>query len=303
MRDLVSTGAGLLVIPGEQNVGRWSKEWRNVLPASVGEVVDRSRDAGATIGAVDYASPVFEIFSAPRSGDFSSSRIFKYRTLDVPGDSGVIARFDDGAPAMVERKSGDGRVVLWATSMDANWTDLPVQPVFLPFMHQVGKRIGRYADARQWYTAGDVLDLSRHAELTSPLMPSGAKAAGDSGRLVLQAPSGEKTRLSVLGKNHLATLRERGLYELRGEDTPVGAGRPIAVNVDPKEADLAQLDPQELVASAAADTARANKSESITVQPEQMENRQTVWWYLLLAALFLLAVETVMSNRLSRATS
>jgi Aerotolerance regulator N-terminal/von Willebrand factor type A domain len=305
IREMIAAGAGLLVIPGEQNVDRWPAEWRSLMPATVGSMVDRSRDAGATIGAVDYSNPVFEIFSAPRSGDFSSARVFRYRSLKVHGDSGVIAKFDDGPPAMVERPSGAGRIVIWATSMDASWTDLPMQTVFVPFVHQIGRRVGRYADARQWFTAGDVLDLTRHAELTSPVIGTGPKGgvAGDSGRLVLEAPSGEKTRLSALGTNHLATLRERGLYELRGENTPIGAGRPIAVNVDPAEADLAHLDPQELVAAAGASTSTRQTVDATTVPPEQQEGRQTVWWYLLLGALFLMAIETVMSNRLSRATS
>ena len=303
IRELVAGGAGLFIVPGEQNTDRWSAEWRALLPASIGKVVDHSRDAGATFGAVDYTSPIFDIFSAPRSGDFSAARVFRYRELKAQGDSGIIAKFDDGSPAMVQRNVGTGRVVVWATSVDAAWTDLPLQTVFVPFIHQVGKRVGRFADSRQWFTAGDVLDLTRHAELTSPLMGSGPKATGDTVRLILEAPSGEKTRLSALGTNHLATLREQGLYELRAESAPVGGGRPIAVNVDPAEADLAHLDPQELVAAASAGTAKAVASEAIVVAPEQQEGRQTVWWYLLLAALFLLAVETVLSNRLSRATS
>jgi hypothetical protein len=300
IREAVNGGAGLFVIPGEQDLNRWSAEWRAMLPATVGNVVDHSRDGGATFGAVDYTNPIFDVFSAPRSGDFSAARVFRYRALRAAGDSGVLAKFNDGTPAMVLGRSGAGRVVVWATSMDANWTDLPVQTVFVPFVHQLGKGVGRFADSRAWFTAGEVLDLSRHAELTSPLMGSGPKEQGDSVRLILEAPSGEKTRLSVLGTNHLATLRERGLYELRAENTPVGGGRPIAVNVDAAEADLSHLDPQELVAAARSTTTKVSQADVAPAAPEQQEGRQTVWWYLLLAALFLLAVETVLSNRLSK---
>jgi hypothetical protein len=303
IRQIVADGAGLLIIPGEQNVGRWSSEWRAILPASIGATVDRVREGGVTIGAIDYSSPIFEIFSAPRSGDFASGRVFRYRQLHANGDSGVIARFDDGSPAMVQRAVGTGHVAIWATSMDASWTDLPIQTVFVPFVHQLGSRVGRFADARPWFTVGDVLDLSRHAELIAPLVGSGAKSATDSVRLVLESPSGEKTRLSAFGSNHLATLREHGLYELRTEDGAIGSGRPIGVNLDPAEADLSHLDPAELVAAAGARTTVRQVASSATVAPEQQEARQTVWWYLLLFALFLMAIETVMSNRLSRAAS
>jgi hypothetical protein len=303
LREMVTSGAGLLIVPGEQNTDRWPAEWQALLPVRFGSVVDRTRDAGATIGAVDYSNPIFEIFSAPRSGDFSSTRVFRYRSAKALSDSGVIAKFDDGAPAMIQKAVGAGHIVVWTTSLDALWTDLPLQTVFVPFAHQLGQRIGRFADAKPWFVAGDVLDLTRHAELTSSVMGSGARAPGDSGRLILEAPSGEKIRLSAFGSNHLATLRERGLYELRMENSPVGGGRPIAVNVDPAEADLTHLDPAELVAAANANTTAGQKSGAATAPPEQQESRQAIWWYLLLAALFLMAIETVMSNRLSRAAS
>ena len=35
--------------------------------------------------------------------------------------------------------------------------------------------------------------------------------------------------------------------------------------------------------------------------PEDLERRQTLWWYLLIGALGFLATENVISNRLSRA--
>ncbi len=85
---------------------------------------------------------------------------------------------------------------------------------------------------------------------------------------------------------------------------PPGSGRPIAVNVDPAESDLSHLDPQEIVVAVTSDNGqRQPGSDFSTATPQDQENRQKVWWYLLLGALFLMAVETAMSNRLSRVTS
>jgi multidrug efflux pump subunit AcrB len=84
----------------------------------------------------------------------------------------------------------------------------------------------------------------------------------------------------------------------------VGSGRPIAVNVDPAELDLTHVDPRDIVTAVQAASARmpAGDGENAAT-PQDRERRQSVWWYLLLAALLLLAVETMVSNRLSRATS
>jgi hypothetical protein len=41
-------------------------------------------------------------------------------------------------------------------------------------------------------------------------------------------------------------------------------------------------------------------SEPQEMTREEAERRQSLWWYLLMAGLLLLAVETAISNRLSR---
>ena len=143
MRGLVDAGGGVVIVPGDQRPERWPAEWRAILPAQLGDVVDRSGDAGGTLSSIDYAHPIFELFNAPRSGDFSTARFYRYRAVVARGDTGVVARFDDGAPALVERRVGAGKVVLWASSLDNWWTNLPLQPVFLPFVHQLARHVGR----------------------------------------------------------------------------------------------------------------------------------------------------------------
>jgi Aerotolerance regulator N-terminal/von Willebrand factor type A domain len=304
LRDLVADGAGLLIVPGDEQTAAWAPEWRALLPARVGPVVDRTDRAGGTLAAVEYSSSIFEIFQAPRSGDFSTARMFRYRTLAAAGDTGVLARMDDGTPALVERADGEGKVLLWGSTLDEYWTDLPLQPVFLPFVHQLAKYAGRYADPRPAFTAGEVLDLSRHGELTAMFgdKTNGVAAAGTGATLVLQSPTGHRTRLHANGSDHLAELNEAGFYELRDAATAIGSGRPIAVNVDPAESDLAHLDPQELIAAVTSRNAdAAQTSAAAAASPEDMERGQRIWWYLLLGALLLMAAETVLSNRLSRA--
>jgi len=304
LREIVSAGAGLLIAPGDLRTETWPAEWRAMLPARVGAQVDRTGTAGGILASINFGHPVFELFSAPHSGDFSTAHMFRYRALAAPLDSGVIARFDDGSPVLVERAQGLGKVVLWASSLDAYWTDLPLQPVFLPLVHELAKYVGRYSDARPWFKAGDVLDLSRHGELTGMLQNADAGAGAATTSLVLESPSGKRTRLSPGGTEHLAELREQGFYELRGPGTPVGSGRPIAVNVDLAESDLSHFDPRELVAAVRAPGAGPEGTgDQSALLPDEMERRQSTWWYLLLAALLFMGAETVLSNRLSRASS
>jgi hypothetical protein len=302
LRALLDGGGGIVIVPGPNAPDVWPTAWRPVMPATIGQVVDRTTDAGGTLSSIDYAHPIFELFNAPRSGDFSTARFYRYRALAPQATASVIARFDDGSPALVERNIGSGKVVVWASTLDSYWTNLPLQPVFLPFVHQLGKHVGRYADPRPWFIAGDVLDLSRHGELTASFLAG--HAADSVTELVLEAPSGARQRVTATGPNHLVTLHEQGFYELRGRDTPVGSGRPIAVNIDPAESDLSHLDPRDVVTAVTAVTPgqRLVASDFNATTPQDQERRQQMWWYLLLVALLLMAVETAVSNRLSRAT-
>jgi hypothetical protein len=302
LRGLLDGGGGIVIVPGSSRVETWPAEWRSILPATVGAVVDRTADAGGTLSSLDYAHPIFELFNAPRSGDFSTARFYRYRTLTPQTGATVPARFDDGSPAMVERVVGTGKVVIWASTLDAYWTNLPLQPVFLPFVHQLGKHVGRYADPRASFVAGEVLDLSRHGELTAPF--TAGRAADSSSELTLEGPSGARERVTATGPNHLVTLREQGFYELRGPSTPKGSGRPIAVNVDPSESDLSHLDPQDVAVAVAPVPGQRQPGSDFTMgTPQDQEQRQKVWWYLLLGAVLLMAVETMLSNRLSRSAA
>lgn len=302
LRDFVRAGGGLLVAPGTA-AGTVDAEWRGLLPAAIGAAVDRTGEAGGTLGWVDYSHPVFEMFDAPRSGDFSSARFYRYRRLTARGDSGVIARFDDGTPALVERQVGEGRIVVWGSTLDSYWTDLPLQALWVPLAHELARHAGRYADARAWFTAGEMLDLSRHAEL----MPRAARGAegGAAPAIAVESPAGAVQRLETGGDagRPVIALGQQGFYEIREAGAAKGSGRFVAVNVDPAEADLTRIEPRELVA--AVTNGRGTVGDAGAAVAESSEDRergQTLWWYLLAGALVLLATETVVSNRLSRVT-
>ena len=300
LREFVEKGGGLVVALGEQSgTADWEGQARELLPASVGASVDRSADWGGTLAYIDYDHPVFELFSAPRSGDFSPARFFRYRPLTTTGPEpmagGVLARFDDGAIALAEKRVGEGRVLIWTSTLDTFWNDLALQPVYLPFVHQLVKHAAGYAEARAWRSVGEVLDLSQHLELAGRAF--GGTAAG--AELVALAPSGEKSFLSRQQDRHLLTLEEQGFYEFRSLDTEQPEPVSLAVNLDLTESDLSSVDPEEV-------TAAVSSRETDSVQaagawiPEEQERRQRVWWYMLVAALALLALETLWSNRLSR---
>jgi hypothetical protein len=81
----------------------------------------------------------------------------------------------------------------------------------------------------------------------------------------------------------------------------VTPSRLVAVNPDPTESELGAFPPDELSrAVAPPGTATTATAPGTTLTIAERERRQTMWWYVLVIALVLLAAESLLSNRLSR---
>ncbi|MEW5981092.1 MAG: BatA domain-containing protein [Acidobacteriota bacterium] len=289
LETAVRNGVGLLVALGER--AAWPETGPDLLPGQLGGTTDRSGTRGGTLGFIDFSHPVFEIFSRPRSGDLTAGRMLRYRQFSASG--ATLARFDDGAIALAERRVGRGTVLVWTTTFDSYWNDLALKPVFVPFLHQAIRHLAHYVEPKPWYTSGEAFD---------PGARTGTEATiqDEMGTFVVIGPDGESRTFERTADTRALPLVDQGFYQIRRPDT--GAGQPalVAVNVEPGESDLALMDQAELVSAvtAAGETDARASVEEMTV--EERERRQAMWWYLLAAGLLLLVAEVVLANRMPR---
>ena len=294
LEEFVRSGGGLLVVAGERSI--WSADAPDLLAGEMGVPSDRTGRGGA-LGYVDYSHPVFEVFSAPRSGDVTTARFFRYRTIQPYDDATVIARFDDGNPALTERYVGSGRVLLWASTVDSFWNDLAKKPVYLPFVHRVVEDLATDAAPTPWFEAGQVLNLSEQ----DVALGVGGLAAAD---YVVMSPLGRRIPVEVGGdRGGFINLMEQGLYEVHDANAASDVPSLLAVNVDLAEADLTSVDPEELasmVPGRVGGTREVGPAEARVMAADDLERRQSMWWYLLVAAALFFVAETLVSNRLSR---
>jgi hypothetical protein len=238
--------------------------------------VDRAAAGGGTLGYLDYDPPAFEIFRAPRSGDFSAARFYRYRRLEVAEGSRTLARFDDGSSALLQRQYGDGGVMMWATGVENFWNDLAIQPVFLPFTHQV-----------------EVVDLSQNSGLAEGVVDGEVE-------LIIESPYGRDRVVRPARDTWLVRLDEPGFFEVRsvGDENDI---RTMAANLDPSESDLATADLEEMAGALIAESDGGSiAAEATMLSAEERERHQGLWWYLLAAAITLLLAETLLSNRVAR---
>lgn len=304
LKGFVEKGGGLFVVLGDRST--WPSGL-TIMPGALNPAVDRGLGRAGSIGSVDFSHPVFELFRAPRSGGFAGTRVFRYRALDVAAPARVLARFDDGGVALAEKDSGQGRVLVWTGTLDNLWSDLVLKPVFLPFVHQVMTYLARYETPTPWLTVGQVFAERRTGKDRLALTPTGQRIPVSGSTPAPTTPaSGTSPSPGPSPGEVWVELNEQGFYEIRDTSGGDATAVSVAVNVDTTESDLVPLDPQELVA-AVTGRARASDSqaaaEAAELRPADLERRQAIWWYLLLAGVLLLAGETWLSNRLSRATA
>lgn len=291
IEEYVRNGGGLLVVAGDAvTPTSWGGRGNGLLPAAPGDVRDRLGDRGAVLGYIDRSHPALSLFGSAQSGDLSAARFYRYRALQA--DSGVLARFDDGAAAVIEQRVGTGRVLVMASSLDGLWNDLPRQPVFLPFVHQLAQYASGYRAGRSVYEVGDAVDLQ------------GVGPAADTARSIAYvAVSPKGNRLRIGGSQGEAALvpMEAGIYEVRPAGAPGARPRLVAVNIPGRELDLARFDPARLTHSVSAPgEGPVADSVGADVSVAEQERKQSVWWYLLLVAGTLLVVESVLAHRFSR---
>lgn len=89
----------------------------------------------AILGALDFDHPWLAPFADPRFNDFTRVHFWKHRRLrsEVPVDARVLARFDDGAAAWIERKG----LLIWMAGWHAADGQMALSSKFVPLLYSL----------------------------------------------------------------------------------------------------------------------------------------------------------------------
>jgi Aerotolerance regulator N-terminal/von Willebrand factor type A domain/Putative glutamine amidotransferase len=279
LTKFVDSGGQLIVSTGPRTeVDSFNNSLQRVSPAILREPVETKAGESIAITDVKFDHPIFEVFQ--QSGRLAAAHVIGYFRSEPRPNASVLARFEDGSPALVETNSGKGRVMLFTSSLGPSWNDLPLTPLYLPFIHQMV----RYAGAREensWYALGQTFTVGKQKEGSPPPVdtPAGARLS--------------ETRFTP-GGDLLVTGQEPGFYRLRYDAGPDFA----AVNTDGQEGDFTKMNFPEFIAgvTGGAGTGEGNEANR-NLSNEEVEGRQRVWWSLLFLALLLLLTESVLARR------
>lgn len=289
----VRGGGSLVAAMSPRRMGAALREaLAGILPAQPGETVDRL--PATRLADFSTAHPVLEPFAGGRFSSLGRASFYRYRRLDgLAENAEVVARFADGRPALVagsppadEAGAAPGRVVLFASSFDTAWNDLPRRPAFVVLLHRLAEFAADYRPAQTARRVGETVDPAAAFRLPG----AAASGEGEPGRereLFVETPSGE--RLVLTGTAALR-LTEAGFYRARrpGETE----FRRLAANPPLAESDLAALDPEEVEIGSVPAAVTEEPAAAETPGTAAAGAGRMLWWPLFAALFLLLLAET-----------
>jgi hypothetical protein len=294
LKEFVRAGGGLLLFPGPAtDARRFNDAFRDLLPATLEARKSLSEENSQTLhpDSIPATHPALAVFRDTSTMNLASARFLTYFPLSPVADQSakVILRFGNGDPALVERSVGLGKVILAASSAGTTWNQLPLKPIYVPYVYQLLSYLGQGA------TAHRNLRLDESLFLSLPL--------ADANKAVkVTAPDGKaKAQNSTLGAQGVtfaySDTARAGIYRVAVNNSKTidafAVGRPA------EEGDLTYAEPVEAARAAGIPAGRF----TVASTPAQMEasvNRSRygteVWRALIWAILPLLFIESLLAQ-------
>ena len=274
--EYVVNGGSLLIAPGDRVDERaFNQQLGEISPARLEQVGLLGRDDYLVIADYDRRHPILR----PLGSDWSA-RFQGHWRLTPSEDAKVLMQFDNTEAALVENDVGEGKVLLFASSLDLEWNNLALQGLFLPFVHETLRHLVRSEAGQSAYEIGDSINLAQFV--------SDADVA-------VQDANGRSVSLEA---NNLQRATSPGLFTA----TSGAVSRRYAVNILPEESNFTRVATSTLYdAVVNPDTSPLQSREAQTAQLiEELENPQRLWWWILTLVMVLLLVEVLVANRTYR---
>jgi len=247
-----------------------------IFDAHISETHDYTRnpDHYALVGDIDSS------FGAVGKADSWHGVKFYYALSVDPAGARVIARLSDQTPVLMEKRIGEGRVVLFSSGLDNLANDFPLHPAFVPFIEQTTRYLA--GSERQ----GGALPVDAFLELRNARQQGQAVEVTD--------PQGKQPlSLSEAAKAQSIQLTEAGYYQLRLAD---GHQNLVGVNADPKESNLDVIPDDVMSLWTGKNGQAADETQASTGPAKPHEIPQSFWWYVMLFLLLSAVAESVLAS-------
>jgi hypothetical protein len=269
----VRSGGSLLIAAGTSAGGRSQIP---IFNAHIIETRDYNRlpEHYLEVGSSDSSYP-----AVAKAGGWPGVKFF-YALNVEPGDSRVIVRLGDQTPLLLEKRIGEGRVVLLTSGLDNATNNFPLDPAFVPFVEQTA----RYLAGSE--RKGGARPVDAYLELRNAKeQAQGVEVTDPEGRRPLT--------LGEAASAQSFQLTEAGYYQLRLAN---GRQDQIGVNPDPKESNLDVMS-EDVLSLWQGKGGQSSQDPSASAVATTNQTRQSFWWYLMLLVLASAVAESVLASR------
>ncbi|MBE7463053.1 MAG: BatA domain-containing protein [Planctomycetes bacterium] len=290
----VRKGGGLLYFGGARDVQLGAQHpLHGLLPAQAAAPMQvPPQGEPYTLRVTRPATACFDDVRAA-DGRVPFDRVAVLRAIEAkpaPGAT-VLAEFSNGAPALLERAAGAGRVQMWALSAHAEDTNLPLQPGFLALLHRSLVLLSG-AEA-------PVLRAKAGLPVTLDLAPF-AKRAALPPVLALHDPK-QRRHAVALAESRLVwrATAQAGVYRLEPPEGADGAfPQGFVVTPDPAESGADYLAPDDALAALGFARAQVLGADAdLAAVLAQTRSGRELFGALILAALLALLAEAFLANQ------
>jgi hypothetical protein len=226
-----------------------------------------------TVGDSDPSHP-----STSKSERLAGVKFYYVSVID-PANSRVIARLTDHTPLLLDKKIGEGRVLLLASGLDNITNDFPLNPVFVPFIEQTAHYLSGTASRSGSRLVDSYLELR-----TAKEQAVGVEVVDPNGKRPLS--------LKDASTAQSYRLTQAGFYQLRLAN---GRQDVVGVNADRRESNLDVI-PDETLALWRGNANSPTESAS-AVSEQQKEQPYSLWWYLMLLVFAAGLAESLLASR------
>ena len=275
--DYVIEGGALLVAPGDRvDPVSFNNQFESVAPALLEAQGLPNGNDYLVIADYDRRHPILR----PIESDWSA-RFQGHWRLSPSQDSEVLMQFDNTEPALVERHVGDGSVILFASAMDLEWNNLPLQSLFLPFVHETLRHLVQPELKQKAYSVGDSFSVNLDE---------------NAGSVSARAPNGDE--IIFTNTDFVTQVSEPGFVTVEAD----GAETRFAINILPEESNFARMPVENLFDSIINPDTNPIKSREVqnAQLAEELEQPQRLWWWILSLVMALVLVEALIANRTYR---
>jgi uncharacterized membrane protein len=305
--EFVNNGGGIIFVLGNRvKPHEFNSQLEKILPAKLAHKYSTGPEKRELyIGEMEKQHPIFNVFQGVHNSYFLTTPFSGFFQVTPRETSHTLIALEDKNPLLIEGAVGKGRTLLFASSLNMDWNDLPLKSVFLPFCQQMVKYCMGYEESQNAFMVGEVIPLNKLNPFLDRAMNKISKTSGSfSQSWKVSTPSGEKIDLNDadLIQTPFFNLEEPGFYQTKVHNF----NNIVAVNIDPRESNLKKIDPEKVLASlkrVTEEKAASKPMEASIDQRKAWEGKQSIWWYLLALTLLVLMIESYLANRYYRNTT